>query len=190
MTNSAGGCHYLPSGLWLLTLPCRAPPPFGQYQITLSGYKGTCVCEQHALSCYMKQYLYNWCKCNEDNVSNNETEMLHSKSIKHQNINTFCYGISQYSYNMSKKIYTVATSIRSRPRPTVQIFMKCQVIHNSSVLPHRMQVKHGRLQLSKFDSSYSDSPDVTLLVVATFTLHSGNFGSHPDQRTCHDDDVQ
>ena len=84
MTNSAGGCHYLPSGLWLLTLPCRAPPPFGQYQITLSGYKGTCVCvcvNNLPSVVTWKKYLYNWCKCNEDNVSNNETDMLHSKSI-------------------------------------------------------------------------------------------------------------
>lgn len=45
-----------------------------------------------------------------------------------------------------------------------------------------MQVKHWRLKFSKLYSSYSNCPQITELVIATFSFYCSNFWCHPTQQ--------
>lgn len=45
--------------------------------------------------------------------------------------------------------------------------------------PHRMQVEHGRLQLSQLDGRDANRPDVAQLVVTAVLLHGRHLWSHP-----------
>ena len=46
-------------------------------------------------------------------------------------------------------------------------------------LPHGMEIKHRWLCLCQLYGGDADSPDVALLVVTPFLLHSGHLGGHP-----------
>ena len=46
-----------------------------------------------------------------------------------------------------------------------------------------MQVKHGGLELRQFNSSDAHCPNITEVIVATFSLHSRNLWSHPVRRS-------
>jgi len=47
------------------------------------------------------------------------------------------------------------------------------------MLPHRVEIKHGGLELGELDGGDADGPDVTLLVVPALPLHGGHLRRHP-----------
>ena len=59
--------------------------------------------------------------------------------------------------------------------------LSCHVI--CAPLPHGVEIKHGRLELCKLYGCDADSPDVTLLVVASFPLHRSDLWGHPGETT-------
>ena len=53
--------------------------------------------------------------------------------------------------------------------------------YNIHALPHRVQVKHGRLEFCELYGCDADRPDVTLLVVPSFSFHGCHLGGHPEK---------
>lgn len=47
--------------------------------------------------------------------------------------------------------------------------------------PHRVEVEHGRLELSQLDGSDADGPDITQVVVSALLFHRSHLWSHPEE---------